>query len=53
MDYNEVIDPPPTHDILNVFAAADLLFHSSSDSDHYKCAWFKAKIICYSILYAG
>ena len=31
MGYNEDIDPPPPHDISNVFAAADLLSQSSYD----------------------
>ena len=33
---NEDIDPPPPHDISNVFAAADLSSCSSSDSAKYK-----------------
>ena len=53
MDYNEDLDPPPPQDILNVFAAADLSSHSSSDSNKYKRAWNKAKVIRYSILFAG
>ena len=36
-----------------MFAAADLLSCSSSDSDKYKCAWIKAKVIRSSILSAG
>ena len=43
--YNEDIDPPPPHDISNVFAAADLSCHSSYDSDKYKRGCFKAKLI--------
>ena len=53
MAYNEDLDPPPQHDISNVFAAADLLSRSSSDSDKYKCAWLKAKVIRSSILSSG
>ena len=45
MVYNEYLDPPPPQDILNVFAAADLLSHSSYDSNKYKRAWLKAKLI--------
>ena len=40
-------------DISNVFAAADLSSHSSSDSDKYKCAWIKAKVIRSYILSYG
>ena len=50
---NEEIDPPPPQDILNVFAAADLLSCSSYDSAKYKCTWLKAKVIRYYILSAG
>ena len=32
MGYNEDIDTPPTQDISNVFAAADLSYQSSYDS---------------------
>ena len=39
MTYNENLDPPPPHNIKNVFAAADLLSCSSSDSAKYKHAW--------------
>ena len=53
MDYNKDIDTPPTQDISNVFSAADLSSHSSSDSDKYKQAWLKAKEIRSSILSAG
>ena len=35
MAYNEDLDPPLPQDISNVFAVADLLPHSSSDSDKY------------------
>ena len=51
MDYNEDIYPPPPQDISNVFAAADLLSHSSYASAKYKRAWLKAKAIRYSILF--
>ena len=53
MAYYEKLDLPPPQDISNVFVAADLLSHSSSYSDQYKCAWFKAKVICSSIISAG
>ena len=49
---NEELDPPPPQDISNVFSAADLSSCSSSDSDKYKCAWLKAKVIRSSVLYA-
>ena len=52
MDDNEELCPPPPQDILNVFAEADLSSQSSSDSDKYKRAWIKTKVIRYSILYA-
>ena len=42
MGYNEYIDPPPPQDILNVFAAADLSYQSSYDTDKYKRAWHMA-----------
>ena len=38
MDDNEEIYPPPPQDISNLFAAADFLSQSSSDSDKYKRA---------------
>ena len=38
MDDNEYLDPQPPQDILNVFAAADLSYRSSSDLDKYKRA---------------
>ena len=41
MTDNEEIDPSPPQDIMNVFAAADLLSSSSSDLDKYKRAWLK------------
>ena len=50
---NEDLDPPPSQDILNVFALADLSSRSSSNPDKYKCAWLKAKLISHSILSAG
>ena len=53
MAYNEDLDLPPPQDISNVFAAADLSSHSLYDSDKYKRAWLKAKVIQYSILSAG
>ena len=53
MAYNEDLDLPPPQDISNVFAAADLSSHSSYDSNKYKCAWLKAKVIRSSILSAG
>ena len=51
--YNEDIDLPPPQDISNVFAAADLSSHSSSDPNKYKLAWRKAKVIYSFILSAG
>ena len=53
MAYNEDIDLPPPQDILNVFAAEDLLSKLSYDSSKYKFAWHKAKVICSYILSAG
>ena len=53
MAYNEDLDTSSPQYIPNVFAAADLLSHSSSDSAKYKRAWIKAKEISSSILYAG
>ena len=50
---NEDIDTPPPQYILNVFAAADLLSRSSSDSAKYKNAWLKAKLIRSSFLPSG
>ena len=52
MSDNEEIYPPPPQDILNVFATAELSSCSSSDSDKYKRAWIKTKVIRCSILYA-
>ena len=53
MDDNEELDPQPPQDIYNVFAAVDLSSRSSSDSDKYKCACLKAKLIRSSISSAG
>ena len=53
MAYKEDLDPPPPHDISNVFAAADLSSQSSYDSVKYKHAWQNAKGIRYSILSSG
>ena len=53
MSDNEELDPPLSHDIYNVFVAADLASPPSSGSDKYKRAWIKAKVIRYSILSAG
>ena len=53
MGYNEDIDPPPPHDISNVFAAAYLSSQSSYDSVKYKHAWHRAKGIRSSILSSG
>ena len=53
MAYNEDIYLPPPQDISNVFAAADLSSPSSFDSNKYKRAWIKAKLIRSSILSAG
>ena len=53
IDYNEDLDPPPPHDISNVFAAADLSSQSSYDSVKYKCACHRAKGISSSILSSG
>ena len=50
---NENLDPPPPHDMSNVFAAAYLSSQSSYDSVKYKHAWHRAKVICSSILYSG
>ena len=52
MSYNEDLDILPPQDISNVFAAADMSYRSSSDSNKYKRAWLKAKVICSSILSA-
>ena len=53
MGYNEELDPPPPHDISNVFAEADLSAQSSYDSVKYKRAWHRAKVIRSSILSFG
>ena len=50
---NEELDPPSPQDLSDVFAAADLLSHSSSDPAKYKSVWIKAKVIRSSILYLG
>ena len=50
---NEELDPPPPQDISNVFAAAQFSSRSSSDSNKYKRACLKAKVIRYSTLSAG
>ena len=43
------LDTPSQQCISNVFAAADLLSISSYDSDKYKPAWLKTKVIRYSV----
>ena len=53
MASNEYLYPPPPQDISNVFSEADVLSQSSSDSDKYKRAWHKAKVIRSSILLLG
>ena len=53
MDYNEDIDPPPPHDVSNVFVASDLSSQSSYDSVKYKWVWHRAKGICFYILSSG
>ena len=53
MAENEELDPAPPQDISNVFAAAELLSRSSSESDKYKRAWIKAKVIRSSVLSQG
>ena len=53
MAYNEDLDPPPPHDMSNVFAAADLSSQSSYDTVKYKRAWHRAKGIRSSILSSG
>ena len=50
MDDNEELDPPPPQYILNVLVAADLSSLTLSDSDKYKRAWLKAKVILSSFL---
>ena len=50
---NKDIDPPPPHDISNVFEAADLLSQSSYDSVKYKRAWHRVKGIRSSMLSSG
>ena len=51
--YNEDLDPPPPHNISNVFSPAYLLSQSSSDSAKYERACYKAILIRSYILYAG
>ena len=53
MDDNEELDYPPPQDISDVFSAADLSSCSSSDSDKYKHACLKVKVIRSSILSSG
>ena len=53
MSDNEYLGPPPPQDISNVFAATELLSHSSSDSAKYKRVRIKAKVIRSYILSAG
>ena len=53
MANNEYLDLPPPQDISNVFAAEELSYRSSSDSNEYKRAWIKAKVIRSSILSDG
>ena len=53
MAYNEDIDLTPPQDILNVFAAVDLSSCSSYDSNKYKRAWLKAKVIRFYIFLMG
>ena len=53
MAYNEDLYLPPPQDISNVFTAADFFSHPSSDSNKYKRAQLKAKLIRSSILSAG
>ena len=48
--YNEALDHTPPQDIYNVFAAEELSSCSSYDSDKYKLALLKAKVIRSSIL---
>ena len=50
---NEELDPPSPQDLSNLFSVADLSSQSSSDSDEYKLAWIKAKVIQSSILSSG
>ena len=53
MAYNEDLDLPPPQDISNVFAAADLLSLSLTNSNKYKRAWLRAKVIRSSISSTG
>ena len=45
MAYNEYLDLPPPQDPSNLFEAAELSYHSSSDSAKYKRAWVREKVI--------
>ena len=49
MTDNEELDPPSPQDISNVSEAPDLSSQPSYDSDKYKRAWLKAKVIRFSI----
>ena len=53
MAYNEDLYLPPPQDISNVFSSVDFLAQSSYDSAKYKRAWYKARVICSSILSDG
>ena len=53
MGYNEDIDPPPPHDISNVFAASYFSSQSPYDLVIYKRAWQRSKGIRSSILSSG
>ena len=53
MSFNEDLDPPPPQDISNVFAASDLLSHSSSHSAKHKRACINAEVVRYSVLSSG
>ena len=53
MAYNEDLDPPPPHDISNVFATSDLLSQSSYDSVKNKFSWHRAKGFCSFIFLLG
>ena len=49
MTDNEELDLPSPQDISNVSEAPDLSSQPSYDSDKYKRAWLKAKVIRFSI----
>ena len=53
MASNEDIDTLLTQDISNVFSSADLSSQSSSSSDKYKRAWYKARVIRSSFFLMG